>query len=185
MCIIVENESDVAAFKDYVDTSTPSKPISSAAAVPPPPSAPSPVAPLATAAPPPRAASSSPITSLSGVAGRLFASPLAKKLASEKGVNLGALQGSGPGGRIIAQDVQGAPAGVGLGAMPSMGSFTDAQISGMRQVIAKRLLQSKQTIPHYYLSVEVEMESVLKYIKWEKEKTIKNIRSQSIFDFTD
>lgn len=103
----------------------------------------------------------------SGIAGRLFASPLAKKLASEKGIDLAALagQGSGPAGRIRAQDVLTAtPARMAgaAGAVASAGAFQDISLTNMRQVIAKRLLLSKQTVPHYYLSVEIQVDELLK-----------------------
>lgn len=183
LCIIVESETDVIAFKDYVDTGSLTKPATSA----PPPSAPSPAATTAAPAPPPLQSSTTrppPSTASSlGVAGRIFASPLARKLATEKGVNLGALQGSGPGGRIRAQDVESAPVGMSMGSMSSVGSFSDAQISNMRQVIAKRLLQSKQTIPHYYLSVDVEMESVLKLRKELNQTLSKEDVKLSVNDF--
>ena len=105
----------------------------------------------------------------SGLAGRLFASPLAKKLASEKGIDLAALagQGTGPSGRIRAQDVLTASparmaAGAAAGAAASAGAFQDISLTNMRQVIAKRLLMSKQTVPHYYLSVEIQVDELLK-----------------------
>ena len=108
----------------------------------------------------------------SGLAGRLFASPLAKKLASEKGIDLAALagQGTGPSGRIRAQDVLTASparmaagaAGAGAAASAGAGAFQDISLTNMRQVIAKRLLMSKQTVPHYYLSVEIQVDELLK-----------------------
>ena len=94
-------------------------------------------------------------------------SPLARKLASEKGINLSSLsQGSGFEGSITAKDlasvsVTPAPQAAPLktvepvSAAPVKGQkFTDLPVSNIRGVIAKRLLQSKQTIPHYYLSVK-------------------------------
>lgn len=99
----------------------------------------------------------------SGIGGRIFASPLAKKLAADKNIDLSLLAGSGtgPNGRIRAQDVLSAPAQQALGAAPSS-AYTDISLTNMRQVIAKRLLQSKQTVPHYYLSVEIDIDDLLK-----------------------
>ncbi|KAG7266699.1 hypothetical protein CRUP_037266 [Coryphaenoides rupestris] len=77
--------------------------------------------------------------------GRIFASPLAKKLASDKGIDLAQVTAAAPG-------VSAAPAG----------TFTDIPISNVRRVIAQRLMQSKQTIPHYYLSVDVNMDHEVK-----------------------
>jgi pyruvate dehydrogenase E2 component (dihydrolipoamide acetyltransferase) len=89
------------------------------------------------------------------VSGRVKASPLAKKIAIAKGVALETLQGSGPGGRIVALDVESAstpssstaPAGKGEKRIP---------LSGMRKAIAERLLASKTQIPHFYLNIEVD-----------------------------
>lgn len=94
--------------------------------------------------------------------GRVKASPLAKKLAAVKGVNLGTLQGSGPGGRIVARDVESASAA----SSPTVPTATlvppagprDTRIilTGMRKTIADRLLASKTQIPHFYLNIEVD-----------------------------
>ncbi|KAH9388134.1 hypothetical protein TYRP_009342 [Tyrophagus putrescentiae] len=182
LCIIVSEQSDVAAFSSYVPTGADLE--GAAKAEPPPPqqqastpSPPPPSAPSAAAAAPSAvafAAAPSVVTSSlspsSGLAGRLFASPLAKKLASEKGIDLAALagQGTGPSGRIRAQDVltaspaRMAAGAAGAGAAASAGAFQDISLTNMRQVIAKRLLMSKQTVPHYYLSVEIQVDELLK-----------------------
>lgn len=91
-----------------------------------------------------------------GAGSRVFASPLARRLAADQGINLSSLSGSGPGGRIIAQDLVNAPTSGGI---PG-GTFSDVQLTGMRRAIAKRLVESKQTIPHYYLSVEIEIDEL-------------------------
>jgi len=94
--------------------------------------------------------------------GRIKASPLARKLAAELGVDLGRIQGSGPGGRIVAEDVEKAPpaaaGGGSLGLLPVPAATEDRVISlsGMRKVIAQRLLESKTTIPHFYLNIEID-----------------------------
>ena len=134
--------------------------------------APAPAAASAAAAPSiasaaPKLAPAAPLAqtkSASGAAntGRVKASPLAKRLAAEKGIDLSNLIGSGPGGRIVREDVQNARAGGGSGVI-SRNSQEFAQIphSGMRKVIARRLLESKQTVPHFYLTVPIELDAML------------------------
>ena len=96
---------------------------------------------------------------------RIKASPLAKKVAKERGVQLTGVSGTGPGGRILAKDVTAAgsatagsakPAGPAITPPPPGDSDTSLPLSNMRKVIADRLLTSKTTIPHFYLSVEVD-----------------------------
>jgi pyruvate dehydrogenase E2 component (dihydrolipoamide acetyltransferase) len=106
---------------------------------------------------------------------RIKASPLAKKVAAEMGVDLGALQGSGPGGRIVRDDVVAAaqapapkkeappsqpPAPVAPKAPAFVPALEDKKIplSGMRKTIAARLFESKTTIPHFYLQAEIDAE---------------------------
>ncbi|XP_010773292.1 dihydrolipoyllysine-residue acetyltransferase component of pyruvate dehydrogenase complex, mitochondrial-like [Notothenia coriiceps] len=168
LCIIVERESDIAAFKDYVETG-----VTDVAAPPP---APAPAA--APAAPSPAPAAAAPPAAPRK--GRMFASPLAKKLAADKGIDLAQVSGSGPDGRITRKDIDSfvppkaapavaaapapaAPAPAAAAAPPAAaaGTFTDVPISNIRKVIAQRLMQSKQTIPHYYLSVDVNMDQVI------------------------
>lgn len=159
LCIIVSKESDINAFKDFVDTS---EPVKGKAGPPPPLSKPAAKAPPTPSAPTP-VISSRPSAAPTGIAGRLFASPLAKRLAAEKGIDLSALRGAGtgPGGRIRGSDVLSAPIGVSGG--PRALEFGDIPLTNMRQVIAKRLLQSKQTIPHYYLTVDIEIDELLRF----------------------
>uniref|UniRef100_A0A665UQY7 Acetyltransferase component of pyruvate dehydrogenase complex n=1 Tax=Echeneis naucrates TaxID=173247 RepID=A0A665UQY7_ECHNA len=169
LCIIVEKESDIAAFKDYVETGV--------AEVSTPPPAPAPAAVPAAAAPISAPVAAAPAASRKG---RVFASPLAKKLASERGIDLAQVSGSGPDGRVTRKDIESfvpskpaeaaAPTPASAPAAPApagapTGTFTDIPISNIRKVIAQRLMQSKQTIPHYYLSVDVNMEQVLELRK--------------------
>lgn len=105
-------------------------------------------------------------TSASG--GRIFASPLAKKIAQEKGVNLAQVKGSGTGGRIIKNDVENfTPSQAGSSAMPfvpsGQESFEEVPNSQMRKVIARRLGESKFTAPHYYLNVEFNMDNAIAF----------------------
>ena len=95
------------------------------------------------------------------------ASPLAKRIAEQKGVSLSGIQGTGPHGRIIRADVEEAkssPRGA-AGAAVSYGrnpqEYTEVPNNNMRKVIAKRLLESKQTVPHFYLSVDCDINSLL------------------------
>ena len=123
-------------------------------------------APAAEASARPTAASSAPAAK----GERVKASPLAKKIAKEKGVELSGLAGTGPGGRIVAKDVAGAPAGGGtakaaapVAAMPAGAGDQKIALSGMRRVIAERLLTSKTTIPHFYLNIEVDAGPLMKF----------------------
>ncbi len=119
------------------------------------PAAVAPVAPVTT--------NSAPVTS----DGRVLASPLAKKLAEEKGINIHQVHGTGDGGRIVKRDVDHfvpyTPASTTTySATSSMEeSFTDETVSQMRKVIARRLAESKFTAPHFYLTVEVNMENAI------------------------
>lgn len=97
---------------------------------------------------------------------RVKASPLAKKIAAEKGIALSGIQGSGEGGRIIKKDIESAgstPAAVAAVSAAPMGeeSFTDTPISQMRKTIAARLSESKFTAPHFYLTVEINMDKAV------------------------
>lgn len=106
-------------------------------------------------------------TTPSMAGGRIKASPLARKLAEERGVDLRRVSGSGPGGRILKEDVESAPLGGGggsnLGLLPVAPNAGDQvlPLSGMRKVIAARLLESKTTIPHFYLNIEVDTEPLM------------------------
>ncbi|XP_044138237.1 dihydrolipoyllysine-residue acetyltransferase component of pyruvate dehydrogenase complex, mitochondrial [Bufo gargarizans] len=190
LCIIVEKESDVGSFADYKETSeemdikpqpAPSSGLPPASSVSPPPSAP---APAHTPAP-------------TATKGRVFVSPLAKKLATEKGIDIKQVKGTGPEGRITKKDVEtfvppkaaptpaaAAPAAPSpaVAAVPT-GVFTDIPVSNIRKVIAQRLMQSKQTIPHYYLSIDINMGEILKLRKELNEVTKSDNLKLSVNDF--
>lgn len=166
VCIIVPDEGSVTAFKDYKDDT----PAAAAAAPPPPPPPaaaptpttppPSPVTPPAPAAP----AAPKPLPTPTG--DRIFISPLAKRLAAEKGLSLQGLKGTGMFGSITVKDLEGAPAAAAVAGAPlraptAIPEGMDVPVSNIRAVIAKRLLESKQTIPHYYLTIDVNMDAVL------------------------
>jgi pyruvate dehydrogenase E2 component (dihydrolipoamide acetyltransferase) len=91
---------------------------------------------------------------------RIFATPLAKKIASDRGINITHVTGSGPYGRIVKDDVLShAPKGASVVSGPS--PFQDKPVSTMRKVIGKRLTESKQTVPHFYLTIECAIDSLL------------------------
>lgn len=131
-------------------------------------------APMASAAGAPVAAAPSPSPSRSTVAvggarsrgGRVKASPLARKVATDRGVNLASVTGTGPGGRIIRADVLAAGTAAAHGAAPTPGlpvirptvgpQDVRVPLSPMRTIIASRLLASKTQIPHFYLNIEVD-----------------------------
>ena len=122
---------------------------------------------------------------------RIFASPLARRIAKEAGLDLGAIAGSGPHGRIVERDVEAAMAGGAAKAAPGRrrrprrcrraegsgrragavgravrklfepGSFEEVPHDGMRKTIARRLAEAKQTIPHFYLTVDCEIDALL------------------------
>jgi pyruvate dehydrogenase E2 component (dihydrolipoamide acetyltransferase) len=105
------------------------------------------------------------------------ASPLAKKLAEEKGVNLRFVKGSGTDGRIVKRDIdnyQGKSISVGVE------SFTDQPVSQMRKVIAQRLAESKFTAPHFYLTISIDMENAIS-----ARKSINKAISPSKISFND
>jgi pyruvate dehydrogenase E2 component (dihydrolipoamide acetyltransferase) len=113
---------------------------------------------------------------------RIFASPLAKRVAKEMGVELGGISGSGPNGRIVRADVEAAksapapaaaPAAEAPAAKPAVAPapIKAAAITaphklvphtGMRRVISRRLTESKQTVPHFYLTMDIELDALLK-----------------------
>ncbi|XP_061754511.1 dihydrolipoyllysine-residue acetyltransferase component of pyruvate dehydrogenase complex, mitochondrial [Nerophis ophidion] len=193
LCIIVEKESDIAAFKDYVETGV------ADVATPPPAPAPA-AAPVAAAPVPVSTPAAAPPATMGPRKGRVFASPLAKKLAAGKGFDLAQISGSGPDGRITRKDIESfvppktapaaptptvAPAAPAPAAAPAAaaGTFTDIPISNIRKVIAQRLMQSKQTIPHYYLSVDVAMDQVMELRKELNEEVKVRSLKLSVNDF--
>ncbi|CAG0917269.1 unnamed protein product [Notodromas monacha] len=195
LCIIVENEADVAAFKDFKDDGkvvakqNAPEPQAPAAAVVKPPAPATPVQQAKPTAAPSGAGAARPASSV-GSDGFVKASPLARKMAAEKGIDLAinlilfvlnavtssgsnylALQmiggGTGPGGIIRAIDVESAQtSGMPGTVVPAAsGIFLDMPVSSIRGVIAKRLTESKQTVPHYYLQTEINMDKVLRLRK--------------------
>jgi len=111
---------------------------------------------------------------------RIIASPLAKRIAEQKGIDLSSVKGSGPNGRIVKADVEGAkpgaaaaPAASAPAASPAPAAAPAAaqdfgipheveKLSGMRKTIARRLTESKQQVPHIYLTVDIQLDALLK-----------------------
>jgi len=105
--------------------------------------------------------------------GRVFASPVALRIAQQLGVDLASVEGSGPGGRIVLGDVEAAaarqdlpmrPAAVAAPApseLPPPGTYTAVPVDKVRRVIARRLADAKRAIPHFYLSIDCAMDALL------------------------
>ena len=128
------------------------------------PKAPATPAPAATpVASPAKAATPAPIP-VKNTSGRVIASPLAKKLAEERGIQIANVPGSGDGGRIIKRDIENYQATGSVVAMPQgIESSEEVPNNQMRKTIAKRLAASKFNAPHYYLSVEFDMENAMAF----------------------
>lgn len=148
VAVIADADEDIEqliAGADAALASAPAKPApapkAQAAAPAPAPAAPKPAVPAPAAAP----------------GARVKASPLARRMAAERGVDLSHVQGSGPGGRIVMRDLEGAvsePAPVPLAA----GGYEDIELSQMRKTIARRLVESIGPIPHFFLTAEADMD---------------------------
>lgn len=122
----------------------------------------------------PQAASTPEATTTSANNGRILASPLAKRLAEEKGINLSDVNGSGEGGRIVKNDVdtftpKAKPAAPAATATPAVAaapagqeSYEDIPLSQMRKTIARRLAESKFSAPEFYLTMEITMDKAIK-----------------------
>ena len=127
-------------------------------AAPPAPKAPVAEAPKAVATPSPVAAAHAPAAApVPFNDGRMRVSPLAKKLAEDKGLPLQYIPGSGDGGRIVRRDVDAFMAGASVQSASAVESYTEENVSQMRKTIARRLAESKFTAPHFYLTMEINM----------------------------
>ena len=139
-----------------------------------------PLAAEASTANPPAAAAPAAAQTQDGT--RIFASPLARRIAADQGLDLAKITGSGPKGRIVKADVSGVPASASVSAAAAMApatplrsasaasvealyqgrSYKAVALDGMRRVIADRLTEAKQTIPHFYLRRDIQLDSLLK-----------------------
>ena len=131
------------------------------------------------------ATTAAPAAAISNDGTRIFASPLARRIAADQGLDLAKITGSGPKGRIVKADVSGAPATTSVSAPPPMAaapaaslpssasaasvealyqgrSYKTVPLDGMRRVIADRLTEAKQTIPHFYLRRDIQLDTLLK-----------------------
>ena len=131
------------------------------------------------------ATTAAPAAAISNDGTRIFASPLARRIAADQGLDLAEITGSGPKGRIVKADVSGAPATASVSAPPPMAaapaaglpssasaasvealyqgrSYKAVPLDGMRRVIADRLTEAKQTIPHFYLRRDIQLDTLLK-----------------------
>jgi len=168
--------------------------------------APKPAPAAAPAAPAVTAASPAPAPAAKPEGGRVFASPLARRVAKQKGIDIAALLGSGPHGRIVLKDVETArpaPAATPKASAPAVaappsddqvlklfaeGSYELVPHDSLRKVIARRLTESKQTIPHFYVSVDVTIDHLLELrerlnLQAPKDQDGKHIWKISVNDF--
>jgi pyruvate dehydrogenase E2 component (dihydrolipoamide acetyltransferase) len=156
------------------------------------PAAPAPAAEAPAATPAPAAAPAAtpaPAAPVAADGARVFASPLARRIAKDKGLDLGQIKGSGPHGRIVKADVEGAtaqpaaaaPAAAAPAAAPATSAMptgpqaaqvlkmyegreiTEVPLDGMRKTVAARLTEAKQTIPHFYLRRDIKLDALLKF----------------------
>lgn len=123
-------------------------------------------APAATPAPAPSPAPVAAAVASTPSNGRVKASPLAKKIAEDKGINLEQVSGSGDGGRVVKRDVENfVPAAQStapsFAAVSGQESYTEVAVSQMRKTIARRLAESKFTAPHFYLTVSIDMDNAM------------------------
>lgn len=123
-------------------------------------------APAATPAPAPSPAPVAAAVASTPSNGRVKASPLAKKIAEDKGINLEQVSGSGDGGRVVKRDVENfvpaaQSAAPSFAAVSGQESYTEVPVSQMRKTIARRLAESKFTAPHFYLTVSIDMDNAM------------------------
>ncbi len=134
--------------------------------------------PAPVSAPAPAAREPAPAPAVPASGERVVASPLAKRIAADKGIDLAQVKGSGPNGRIVKDDVEGFTAGAAAPAAAPAASaaasaptpapaieggapFAEEKLSGVRKVIARRLTESKQTVPHFYLTIDIRLDPLL------------------------
>jgi pyruvate dehydrogenase E2 component (dihydrolipoamide acetyltransferase) len=120
-----------------------------------------------------------PTAQPSPTGGRILASPAAKRIAREKGIQLATLRGSGPEGSVLAEDVLRAAEG-GLAAAAATGQNL-MPLSSMRRIVGQRMTESKQSAPHFYLSMDIDMSAVVKLRTEWKERGAESV--PSINDF--
>ena len=165
LCVLGEKGEDIAELLASAEAEAPAEEAPAAPAPAPAPApaaapAPAPAPTPAPAAAPAPAAQAAPAPAPAVANGRVKASPLAKRLAEERGLSLGLIPGSGEGGRIVKRDVE-AFVGGGASAATAVERFTEVGVSQMRKTIARRLAESKFTAPHFYLSLTIDMDAAM------------------------
>ncbi|MBI3981676.1 MAG: 2-oxo acid dehydrogenase subunit E2 [Gemmatimonadetes bacterium] len=115
-------------------------------------------------------------------AARVKASPLAKRLARERGIDLRIVTGSGPGGRVIRRDVDAAPVAAAATAAPAAhaAAFEDVPLTQIRKTIARRLVESLGPVPHFFLTTEADMERA-----WEAREALNALGEEPKISFND
>ena len=122
-----------------------------------------PAAPEPETAPEPATATPEPLAPAATTGGRHFASPIVRRLARERGIALEQLVGTGPGGRIVRRDLEAAPTPQPktAPAPAAEGGYADVPLTGMRRAIARRLTESKTTVPHFYVTAHCRVDKLL------------------------
>ena len=194
IALLLEDGEDVTALEGGLEgaaeapaPATPPPPAESPAPVPSPPAA----APVPAPAAPPLAPAGGPAPAApapqAAAGGRVLASPLARRLAAEQGLDLSQVTGTGPRGRIVKRDIEGTPVGTAVAVAPgpaaqapaapappinrddpllgTMPAFEAVPNSSMRKAIARRLTESARDVPHFNLSMDVGLDTLLDYRK--------------------
>lgn len=159
LCILGEKGEDISKIlKAAATAAAAEEKVAAPAPAPAPVASPAP-APAAVSTPAPAPMVPAPMVPASNE--RLKASPLAKKLAEERGLNLAHIPGSGEAGRVVKRDVEAFQAQGGHVSTPGIERFTEVGVSQMRKTIARRLSESKFSAPHFYLTVSIDMEAAM------------------------
>ena len=181
IALLLEDGEDVTALEGALEGAAEAP---APAAPPPPAESPAPVPSPPAAAPVPAPAAPAP---QAAAGGRVLASPLARRLAAEQGLDLSRVTGTGPRGRIVKRDIEGTPVGTAVAAAPgpaapapgapappinrddpllgTMPAFEAVPNSSMRKAIARRLTESARDVPHFNLSMDVGLDTLLDYRK--------------------
>ncbi len=175
IAVIAEPDEDISGFQAGGGASSPA-PAAPASSPGPAVAAPAEPAPSRT---PEASSAAAPVAA--GGDGRTKSSPLARRLARERGIDLATLEGSGPGGRIVKRDVEAAqpvrPAAV---APAHLSGYEDVELSQVRKTIAKRLSQSIGPVPHFFLTREIDMERV-----WDARQSLNALDAPPRISFND
>jgi pyruvate dehydrogenase E2 component (dihydrolipoamide acetyltransferase) len=160
LAILGKEGEDISALL-AAEVAAPATPVAAASAAPAPTPTPTPVVSEVKMAPAPVVSQPVAAAPVAVNNGRTKASPLAKKLADEKGLPLNYIPGSGEGGRIVKRDIDAFMAGSAQGSANAVESFYEVEVSQMRKVIARRLAESKFSAPHFYLTMDIDMDNAM------------------------